>query len=185
MNIILDQGYIVIIDDEDYDKIKNYKWKILRLSDTRIVAKTVTYCKRKANQIMMHRLIMGVENRSRPIIDHINRNTLDNRKSNLRFANHQNNGMNRGKSNRTGGTASKYKGVYYKKGKHRKKRWYSKVCTKNQNYCCGVYYDECGAAKAYDKKALELFGEFAYLNFPELKEEYLKEIYHGVESDSQ
>ena len=107
----------------------------------------------------MHRVIMeppnGVE------IDHINRNEIDNRKENLRKASHRENLMNR-RPNR--GSSSMFKGVtLYKKTL----KWASKIALNGKFIFLGYHKNEEDAARAYDKKAKELFGEFAYINFTE------------------
>jgi len=94
-------------------------------------------------------------------LDHINRDGRDNRLSNLRLANKSGNGANRGKQiNNTSG----YKGVY----KDRYGYWRAKVKKDQQDIYLGRFDDKVAAAKAYDKKAREIFGEYAGLNFPEM-----------------
>ena len=93
------------------------------------------------------------------VVDHINHNTLDNRKSNLRVCTYSQNHIN---SASRGGT-SKYKGVFlYKKGT-RKERWRAMAyCGKP--YFLGYFDTEDEAGIAYNNKVKELFGEYAYLN---------------------
>ena len=61
---------------------------------------------------------------------------------------------------------SEYKGVYWDKSGKRKKRWAVEIKKEGKKYCLGRYKNEIAAAKAYDQKARELFGDFAYLNVP-------------------
>lgn len=67
-----------MVDDEDFDKVNQYKW-----SKDHGYAKTI--CKGKA--LRLHRFIMDTVDAQEIIIDHINRDTLDNRKCNLRKCN--------------------------------------------------------------------------------------------------
>jgi hypothetical protein len=60
---------------------------------------------------------------------------------------------------------SKYKGVYWEK---RYRKWCAAIWFEGRNHYLGSFDVEIEAAKAYDRKAVELFGEFAYLNFPEI-----------------
>ena len=151
--IPLTQGHYAIVDDEDYEIISQYKWCIEN-SNSRQYA----FRKYKRTQtIKMHHCIVGY-----PIcnleIDHINGDGLDNRKENLRFCTHQENCRNR-QPNKIG--HSVYKGVSWFKGK-----WVATIYTGKDHQYIGRFKAATDAAKAYDKKAKELFGEFAYLNFP-------------------
>src|SRR5690606_18116962 len=103
--------------------------------------------------------------------DHKNRDRSDNRRSNLRIVTSSDNKCNRAKqaNNKT----SSFKGVSWNSEKC---KYVSQISYKNKHYKLGYFKNEVDAGKAYDRKALELHKGFAYLNFPELREEYLKEI---------
>ena len=92
-------------------------------------------------------------------VDHIDQDSLNNHVSNLRYATKGQNQINSGlwKNNTSG-----YKGVT----KHRAK-WTARLSFNGQRIHIGSFLCKIEAAKAYDKKAYELFGEFAWLNFPE------------------
>lgn len=91
-------------------------------------------------------------------IDHINRIKDDNRIENLREVNRSQNMMNCKKQD---DCSSIYKGVYWNK---RNKRWQSQIVKNNIRIYIGLFNLEKDAAKAYNQKAIELFGEYAYLN---------------------
>lgn len=91
------------------------------------------------------------------LVDHINGNTLDNRRSNLRFATKSQNSINSTKSS----GVSNYKGVWFRQ---RKKPWVAEINKDGIKYYLGSYSNEVEAALAYNKKAVELFGEFAVEN---------------------
>lgn len=97
--------------------------------------------------------------------DHINHDTLDNRKSNLRIAT-----RNQNSSNRSGqpNTSSKYKGVSKRKDNG---RWQASITSNHQRFALGCFLSELEAAKAYDKAARKFFKEYAYLNFPDIKDD--------------
>lgn len=94
-------------------------------------------------------------------IDHINNIRTDNRLENLRLCTHQQNSFNQ-KRKRV--SSSRFKGVHWCKTY---KKWVSAIRHNKRGKHLGNYDNEIEAAKAYDKKAKELFGEFAWLNFPE------------------
>ena len=101
-------------------------------------------------------------------VDHINGNTLDNRKENLRLCTNQQNAMHRGK---TKNNKSGYKGVRYMKKKkgminEHSKPWQAQIYLNQKQIYLGCYKTPEEAARAYDKKAIELFGEYATLIFP-------------------
>ena len=91
------------------------------------------------------------------VTDHKDGNGLNNQRINLRMCSKSQNGIN---VKKRGGT-SKYKGVQYKCSK-----WHSAITKDRTCIPIGKFINEIDAALAYDKKAKELFGEFAYLNFP-------------------
>jgi len=87
MELPLDKG-VTLIDDEDYEKIKPYHWYI---TDGYVKGYLASY-PRSYKRVAMHRIIMDCS--ADKIIDHINANTLDNRKINLRICNHSQNEQN-------------------------------------------------------------------------------------------
>lgn len=93
-------------------------------------------------------------------IDHINGNTLDNRICNLRIASRTVQNHNKRKRQ---GCISDFLGVSFAK---RKQKWTSTITYERKVHCLGLYSEEEEAAKAYDRKALELYGEHAQTNFP-------------------
>ena len=111
----------------------------------------------KNRNVKMHQEIMGtVEGK---VIDHINHNGLDNRKANLRFVTAQQNTWNKRKQK--GSYSSRYKGVHWVKCE---KNWRAVITCNKKVIYLGRFDDEEAAAKAYDEKAKELFGEYASLN---------------------
>lgn len=115
--------------------------------------------------VRLHSLIFKCPEGLEP--DHKNRNGLDNRASNLRTATHTQNCQNQSpqREHPTG-----YKGVtLLPSGKYR-----ARIRQGRQSFNCGVHIEIRDAALAYDKKAVELCGDYAYLNFPELREQWLR-----------
>jgi len=111
--------------------------------------------------VTLARFIMGAK--PNQIIDHINGNPLDNRRCNLRFVTTQQNAYNQKKQKRI--TSSRYKGVY-RQSQSRKKSWMAYITQDGKKRNLGTYSTEEDAARAYDKAAKKLFGEYAHLNSP-------------------
>jgi len=149
--IPLTKGQVAIVDAEDYEWLSKYKWHAVKTGD-----KYYAYRSRNKRSLSMHRMIMNEPKGM--IVDHKDGNGLNNRRSNLRVCTTSQNHQNR---RRTFGS-SRYKGVHWDK---KSNKWAAAITDKGKYKFLGHFDDEVEAAKAYDKKASELFGEFAYLNF--------------------
>lgn len=160
-NIDLTKGKVAIVDDEDYEWLSQWNWKYISLYAARPIKFNGKY-----KQMYMHREIMGLEIDDPREVDH-RKNTgnidygLDNRKENLRICDTtQNQGNGKIRKDNTSG----YRGVSWQKPLS---KWRTHIRYRGITYNLGYFYDIIAAAKAYDKKAKELFGEFANLNFPD------------------
>lgn len=151
--IVLTNGLIAKVDDDDFEWLSQYKWGptngyAMRSEIIKIAGK------QKTKGIMMHREInktpVGKET------DHIDGDRLNNQKSNLRTATASENQANYGlpKNNKTG-----YRGVFFHQN-----RYCAVIRHKNKLYRLGRYKVPEEAALAYNKAAIEKFGEFAYQN---------------------
>jgi hypothetical protein len=162
--INISQGQVAIIDLEDLERVdKEYTGSWYAGYDkkpkTFYVFGKLNIGNGKRKTISLHRFIMEATD-SRIQVDHKNHNGLDNTRENLRLCTRQENQQNR--NSRTG--TSNYKGLYWNK---RASKWHAQIRFSGYLINIGYFTNETDAAKAYDRKALELFGEFAYLNFPE------------------
>ena len=144
-------GHEILVDDEDWEKVRGYGWNI---SQNYRCKYAQAYVHGKGN-VLMHRIIM--ENPDLHV-DHIDGNGLNNQKDNLRLCTRKQNSAN---SRKIEGTSSKYKGVSW--FKHLSK-WESYIWTGEKRASLGYFNVETEAAIAYNKAALELHGEFARLN---------------------
>lgn len=152
---------IVLIDDDDYELIKDFTWHI-QYDKGNFYARCNTWVDGKRKSPKMHRMIMGVSNVQYPHVDHKNGNGLDNRKENLRLATIAENSRNVGTNSRS---VTGYKGVSLYT-KHNRAGWYAVRLRKDKkNYFGGYFKDPIEAAKKYDELATLHHGEFAYLNF--------------------
>jgi hypothetical protein len=163
--IPLTQGQFAIVDADDYERLSKYKWQLGGWKKK--------YAQRSigGTTIMMHNEILDVP--AGMVCDHINHNELDNRKCNLRACTPAQNGYNR-LPNRNG--SSKYKGVCLNKNS---RKWEANIRYQKHLIHIGCYDYEQDAALAYDDMAIELFGEFACLNYhcrPEIRQ-WLQDCY--------
>lgn len=149
------QGKFAIVDDEDYEWLMQYKWYAQENKYTWYACRYITIAG-KSKSILMHREIMQVPKGL--LTDHKNHKGYDNRRCNLRICSRIQNQWNRAIQK----SLSKYKGVY--KDTTRLK-WQCQIRCKGKRYYLGAFDSEIKAARIYDKKALELFGEFANTNF--------------------
>jgi hypothetical protein len=154
--IQLSQGKVAIVDDKDYEYLSKFKW-YASYSRSGFYAVRSNRQGQKPSHILMHRVILNAPLDKEG--DHINGDTLDNRRCNLRLCSHSQNICNSRKP--TDSKTSIYKGVSLPKGY---KRWKACIAINGRNKHLGFFSNELDAAKAYNKAAIELFGEFARLN---------------------
>lgn len=147
--------YNVLIDDEDFNKIKNYKWyiEINRKNQIRSVL-SVFISNGKKKTIRMHSLILNTNK----IIDHKDLNVLNNQKNNLRICTHKQNLCNRNifKNNSSG-----YKGVVFIK---KIQKFKAQIKHDGIQEYIGYFNTKEEAAIAYNLKANFYFKDFALLN---------------------
>lgn len=140
------------IDDADLSVVQKLRWSLLR-------AKSSLYAYCYKERVLLHDFLLSIKG-----VDHHNGNGLDNRRQNLRSANHFQNMRNVGKhKNNTSG----FKGVSLNG-----KKWGVRITAPSGQYLhLGQFTDKLEAARAYDTAARELHGQFARLNFPEAGEQ--------------
>lgn len=160
--IQLTQGKVALVDDEDYERLRTFRWHAVAprgKERTWYAARYVPVVEQRARQcgprLFMHYCLLTVP--AGMLIDHRDRNGLNNQKSNLRCATKEQNAANRCfEKNRT-----KYRGVS-RKGK----KWAAFIMVNHRKKCLGVFLTAPFAALAYDRAARQMLGEFARLNFP-------------------
>lgn len=155
--IALTQGQYAIVDAADYAWLNQWKWCAARSGD-----RWYAYRKHHGKTVRMHQLIMGPPKGK--VVDHVNGNGLDNRRANLRICTRRQNAWNHGRRKPENAT-SQFIGVH--RDKRHPEKCYVRVTRDGKATNLGPFDDEIEAAKARDRKALELHGPFAYLNFPE------------------
>jgi hypothetical protein len=153
----LNATHVAVVDDADFEMLSHWKWtwegRYAIRRETRGGKPRVCY---------MHRMIM-LPDAGQPV-DHVNGNKLDNRRRNLRVVNMSENQAN---SKSRAGSSSRFKGVSWHSAR---RQWRAYIGTDGSCVHLGMFLSESDAARAYDRAALRLFGEYARLNFPEVAE---------------
>jgi hypothetical protein len=152
--ISLTRGKHAIVDAADYPALARYKWYAQRTDRCGTFYACRTH---RGRSFSMHRQIMKPPKGM--VVDHINGNGLDNRRCNLRVCTQLQNSQN---SHRRQPGKSQFRGVF-----PRGDKWEATLQHNREEHYLGLFDDEVEAAKARDRKAYELAGEFAVLNFPE------------------
>lgn len=151
----LTNGCFTLVDADEFDRLMQFSWR--RDRDGYARSAMVTEPGQPARGVLLHRFIMGAKRGQ--IMDHINRDRLDNRRSNLRFVTVQQNMHNRGASR----GKSKYRGVAWSAAE---RKWVATIYADGENRHLGWYRWEEEAARVYDEAAREHYGEYAYQNNP-------------------
>jgi len=144
---------IILIDDSDFELIKDYSLSLFKYRNNLYIRTSWINGKR----FLLHRFIMNAPDNL--MVDHINHNTLDNRRSNLRICTNQENRQNSIKHKIS--KRCKYKGVYRMSDEG---KYYATIRFENKNIYLGTFENIIDAAKSYNKSAIEFFGEYANLN---------------------
>lgn len=146
----------VLVSDVDYERVKKHKW---RGDDTgasgKPYVKTDIVVEDRRTTMYLHRFITGCPPHMRT--EHRDNDTLNNQRPNLRITTHDQNNLNRSPWGSSG-----YKGVT--RVRH---RFRARITIEHEEKHLGYYASAIDAALAYDEAAHQLFGEFAWLNFPE------------------
>ncbi len=156
--IPLTKGYVTSVDDDVYEELNKHLWRLADYGKHLYAIRWSPMVNRKRHLIYMHRQLLGLSSGDNSVVDHRDSDGLNNLKSNLRICSQKENTRNRSIQPHS----SIYKGVSWsiKQGKYK-----SGIKYNDKSIHLGSFSDEVEAAKAYDKKALELFGAYAKTNF--------------------
>ncbi len=174
--IQLTQGQVAIVDDEDYEWLNQWKWCAVSGKNSKGHGGGFYAIRRKqgmTKNIIMHRIILNATDGLE--VDHINGDGLNNTRSNLRLCTHNQNVWNRKRKNKN---MCGYTGVH-----KRENRFRAEIRCNGKKIIIGSFESAILAAEAYDKKATELFGEFASLNFPDTSFYYTSPVTPAEEAD--
>lgn len=159
--IALTRDMVVAVDAADYEDANMMLWMASCFDGKWYAARTIRIDGKKTT-LLLHRYLLGLKPGDGILADHKNGNGLDCRRNNLRHGRPDQNSQNR-MPWKNG--ASRFKGVrpyYYKPW-----LWMAEIRLSGKTKTLGVFVLEEDAARAYDTAALENYGEFAWLNFPE------------------
>ncbi len=153
--IPLTRGMEALVDDEDFDRLNQFKWYAMNAKGRQYAARHTRGVFPRGT-VLMHREIAGTPDGSET--DHINGNGLYNLKSNLRSCSRTENNRNKGCSKRS---KSGIKGVHFKKNA---RTWIAQISVNSKRIHLGCFKCPLLAAIAYDEAALKYHRSFAYLN---------------------
>lgn len=144
MKIIEAKKGEILVDDIDFDFLNQFKWHLCNgypATDLRSKGGEVIY---------MYQMLLGFDK----LVDHKDRNKLNNQKNNLRYANRAQNVAN---SNKRKNTTSRFKGVYWNT---QRQKWQAEIIISGKKLFLGRFNSEILAAVSYKIKAKRIYGEF-------------------------
>lgn len=147
---------VTVVDDDDYDYLMQWSWHAMKARNRFYAAGSQCFSDKTVIHFLMHRLIMKAP--PEVFVDHRNRDSLDNRKENLRICS---NGQNLGNSTIPHTNTSGFKGVSRNR---QRDKWRATIQINGTSKQIGVFQQPKDAAAAYDDAALKHFGEFALTN---------------------
>ncbi|MBN2211142.1 MAG: HNH endonuclease [Sedimentisphaerales bacterium] len=156
----LTQGYFAKVDDEDYPRLTRWKWHVSPSTSGPYAARTIRPAPGQCRKRRLHYEVLRLPQPlpSGRVVDHINHDTLDCRKENLRVCTHQQNFWN--SRPRARKTSSRYKGVT----RRRPQKWKATIMKDGRLHNLGLFDDEYDAMVAYNRAAVKLFGDYAHVN---------------------
>ena len=157
-------GLFTLVDDADYAALSQFKWHAASCGNPKFpplrvyAVRSLALPNGKSTTRQMQRDILRLQPGDGKFADHINRNTLDNQRSNLRVVTLQQNLWNRRKARNK---SSRYLGVAWHS---RRGKWVAIIRHAGRYEELGAFSDEIEAARAWNKKAAEYRGQYARLN---------------------
>jgi hypothetical protein len=162
--IQLTKGYVALVDDEDFERVSQFKWHA-QISCHKDGSIRTVYANRSVRNVYgirakqpLSSFILEIDTGLYCIIDHKDGNGLNHQKLNLRKASKSQNGQNQQLSIRN---TSGFKGVHWSSTAE---KWQTIITVNGEVLNLGYFSDKKDAAQAYNEAATKHFGEFAALN---------------------
>lgn len=165
--IWLTRGLFSVVDDEDYERLNQFKWHVVETNGCYYAMRSIR-AGGERSAVLMHRAVLFAEKGQ--LVDHRDGRGLDNRKKNLRLADSNSNAWNQRKTDRP--KSSRYKGVTFCDRPELKSKWKAALTVRGKCVLQKMCATEEDAARIYDEVARHHFGEFACLNFPQLSDNF-------------
>jgi hypothetical protein len=143
-------SFVAVVDDEDYELLIKYKWYLNTSSSGNKYPRT----RIKNKNIRMHKLLLDAQ-----LVDHVDGDGLNNQRANLRPSNKSLNAVNQRLRTHRSKTAL-FKGVYL----YKPNKWRAQTTLQGKKIYLGTFDSAVDAARAYDAKIVEIFGEHALTN---------------------
>lgn len=150
----LTQGYVALVDDEDYERASQYKWFAQINRKTVYAQRSTPRVEGKQGVQLLHRFLLNLPGGHNPEVDHKDRNGLNCQKYNLRTATRQQNCCNRNDK-------VKQKGISWSKSRG---KWKAHIQVDKKELHLGYFALKETAAATYDAAALKHYKEFALTN---------------------
>lgn len=156
--IKLTQGRVALVDDDDFSEQNQFHWYAHKCRYNWYATRNIGGRLFK-KLVYMHRAILGAKDGVK--VDHRDGDGLNNTRKNIRKSTTMQNSANRGKNRNN---KSGYKGVSYNV---LSSKWQAQIKVSGHATYLGLFISSIDAARAYDRAARNMFGEFAHLNFPD------------------
>jgi hypothetical protein len=154
----LPSGHEAIVDKADAELVAGFRWRVLESHTGLLYA----HAWHGSWHLYMHRLVLGAPEGM--MVDHKNGNGLDNRTANLRLTDNSGNQANATGGLRSRSGSSQYRGVTWDRDRS---KWMAAIKVRGVRRHLGRFMDEASAARAWNRAALEAWGDMARLNIIE------------------
>lgn len=148
--IQLTKGYVALVDDEDIERVNQFKWCVRIGKNTAYAQRYVRTPEGKRTSQLLHRFLLGVTDLQFDV-DHKDHNGLNCQRNNIRVCTRSQNNANRRRIK----SSRNVQGVRWRKGK-----WETQIIVNRRAIYLGRFASEAEAAQVYNLAASKFFKEF-------------------------